>query len=599
MKTIVTIILLSVASFVTAQETKLWATINDISKLEKDSAYLALNLNTTKAFPASRNANLQKVYEFSTNNINEVTLINILSKFSEVSGIEIAPTYQSLGDPNDYNTNMYDYALNLINAPMAWNITTGDSTIAIGISDTNFDLTHEELINKSLYVSPNIYGTDYNHGTAVAAIAAGNTNNVIGNSSIGYNTHIKFFGMGYSELLNATYNGCRVINASWASGCTYNQYGQAVIDEVYANGSIVVAAAGNGSTCGGANNLVYPAAFDHVISVTSIGASDNHERIAGNSNSTHQHNPQVDICAPGYGVTVAWANNSYYTSTGTSFAAPYVSGTIALMLSVNPCLTFEAVEDILDSTAVDIYELNPSYVGLLGSGRLNAGEAVNLAMQWIMSVELNTQNVLCNGMNNGSIEAVVTGGVAPYTYLWNTGAVTPSILNAPAGSYVVTVTDANGCIKTNTSEITEPAVLEAAIKGIDGGLDLEIAGGTPEYEIEWNTGATTEDLQTTEAGFYEVLVTDANGCMVSANIELEGEISSVNELNHQVSIYPNPAQNIVNIHGISANDIELVDINGRTYSVTVIDNQFSVNNIPTGTYTFTTGNNLVKKIIVL
>jgi hypothetical protein len=598
MKTIVTIILLSVASFVTAQETKIWATINDISKLEKDSAYLALNLNTTKAFPASRNANLQKVYEFSTNNINEVTLINILSKFSEVSGIEIAPTYQSLGDPNDYNTNMYDYALNLINAPGAWNITTGDSTIAIGISDTNFDLTHEELINKSLYVSPNIYGTDYNHGTAVAAIAAGNTDNGVGSSSIGYNTHMKFFGMSYNELLTATYNGCRVINASWASGCTYNQYGQMVIDEVYANGSIVVAAAGNGSTCGGSSNLVYPAAFDHVISVTSVGASDNHERFLGNSNLTHQHNSQVDICAPGYDV-IAPVGNSYVTVNGTSFAAPYVSGTIALMLAVNPCLTFEAVENILDTTAVDIYPFNSAYIGLLGAGRLDAHNAVRLAELWVMNVHVTAENVTCFGMNNGSVAAVVTGGNAPYTYEWNTGTTTPLIQNATAGLYEVSVIDANGCMRVASAEVTEPPVLEAAVKGINGWIDLAIAGGTPGYEIEWNNGATTEDLYNIETGFYEVLVTDATGCMVSANIEFEAEISSVNELNQRVSIYPNPAQNIVNISGIDVNAIELMDITGRTYKVTVIDNQFNVNEIPAGTYTFTTGNNLVEKIIVL
>lgn len=598
MKTIVTIILLSVASFVTAQETKIWATINDISKLEKDSAYLALSLNTTKAFPASRNANLQKVYEFSTNNINEVTLINMLSKFSEVSGIEVAPTYQSLGNPNDYNTNVYDYALTLINAPSAWNITIGNSSIAIGISDSNFDLTHPELINKSLYTSTNIYGTDYNHGTAVASIAAGNTDNEVGSSSIGYNTHMKFFGMSYNELLTATYNGCRVINASWAAGCTYNQYGQMVIDEVYANGSIVVAAAGNGSTCGGANNLVYPAAYDHVISVTSVGANDNHERILGNSNSTHQHNSQVDICAPGYDV-IAPVGNSYVNVSGTSFAAPYVSGTIALMLSVNPCLTFEAVENILDTTAVDIYPFNSAYIGLLGAGRLDAYNAVRLAELWVMNAQVTADNVTCFGMNNGSVAAVVTGGNAPYTYEWNTGATTPSIQNATAGLYEVTVTDANGCMRVASAEVSEPPVLEAAVKGINGWIDLAIAGGTPGYEIEWNNGATTEDLHNIETGFYEVLVTDANGCMVSTNIEFEAEISLVNELNQQVSIYPNPAQSIVNITGIDVDAIELMDIAGRTYKVTVIGNQFNVNEIPAGTYTFTTGNNLVEKIVVL
>ena len=94
----------------------------------------------------------------------------------------------------------------------------------------------------------------------------------------------------YNEMLSATYSGAKVINCSWSSSCSYNGYAQQVIDEVYNNGSVIVASAGNGSTCGGASNLVYPASYNHVISVTSIGAMDNHERFMGNPSTTHQHN---------------------------------------------------------------------------------------------------------------------------------------------------------------------------------------------------------------------------------------------------------------------------------------------------------------------
>ena len=87
--------------------------------------------------------------------------------------------------------------------------------------------------------------------------------------------------------------------------------------------------------------------FDNVFSVTSIGSSDNHEKNIGDPNSTHQHNDMVDLCAPGYDVKVQPDHNWELYSSGTSFAAPFVSGTVALMLSVNHCLDNEDIELIL------------------------------------------------------------------------------------------------------------------------------------------------------------------------------------------------------------------------------------------------------------
>ena len=89
----------------------------------------------------------------------------------------------------------------------------------------------------------------------------------------------------------------------------------------------------------------------------------------------------VDIAAPGYDVALSAAPGWYLNTSGTSFAAPYVSGTAALMLAVNPCLTNDDLEILLKSSAANIDALNPSYVGLIGAGRLDAYEAVMLASQ--------------------------------------------------------------------------------------------------------------------------------------------------------------------------------------------------------------------------
>ena len=331
------------------------------------------------AFPNSRKQILKNVIEI-TCDCNESDLVDAIAKMSDVFvQPEIGPHYEVLFTPNDLTaTFAEDYALDLIRAQDAWDITHGDSTIIIAISDQNFQIEHEDLIGKiHHYDASNTASVA--HGTAVAVSAAGRTNNGIGKSSIGFDSELALYMMSYNDILIASYAGSRVINVSWTSGCSFSLYTQNVMDEVYENGSIVVVAAGNGSTCGGAANLVYPAACDHVISVTGIGSADNHEIIQGDTLSTFQHNATVDISAPGIQVALTGGNGYYVTANGTSFAAPIVSGTIALMLAVDTCLTFEDIETILYSTSVDIDYLNPTYAGRLGAGRLDAGAAVLMA----------------------------------------------------------------------------------------------------------------------------------------------------------------------------------------------------------------------------
>jgi len=339
--------------------------------------------NVEQAVPSSRVPKLQKVYEVTCNCDAIDLTIAIHEDAKELTNPQEAPKYELLESPNDYNTAFAtDYALDLIGAKHAWDSSKGDSNTIIGISDGNYHYNHEELIGKVASADYTNASTYIAHGTAVAIAAAGNTNNGVGKSSIGYNCRLNLVGMNYNSVVEMSYAGARVINLSWTSGCSNNIYIQDIIDEVYNNGSIVVASAGNGSTCGGASNLVYPAACDHVIAVSSIGPLDNHERVIGDASTTHQHNSSVDICAPGYDVPLSGGPGWYLTANGTSFASPLVSGTIGLILSARPCLTFEEVQEILTLTAVNIDSLNPNYAGNLGAGRMDAGAACKLALTY-------------------------------------------------------------------------------------------------------------------------------------------------------------------------------------------------------------------------
>ena len=139
-------------------------------------------------------------------------------------------------------------------------------------------------------------------------------------------------------------------------------------------------------------------------------------------------------------------------------------------------------------------------------------------------------NVLCNGGLTGSIDITPAGGTPAYSYTWSNGATTQNISGLSAGTYSVTITDANGCTITASFTLTEPAVLNQNITSqiynggynvscngaSDGSITLSVTGGTPGYSYLWSNGATTQNVSGLSAGTYSVTITDANGCETSS-----------------------------------------------------------------------------------
>jgi hypothetical protein len=132
-------------------------------------------------------------------------------------------------------------------------------------------------------------------------------------------------------------------------------------------------------------------------------------------------------------------------------------------------------------------------------------------------------NETCNQLNNASVSVVAAGGTTAYSYAWNSGQTTASVSNATAGTYTVTVTDANGCTVSTSTVVTQPDVLTATLESTvnvscstitpDGAINIATTGGTTAYTYAWTgSAATTEDLTGLAAGNYTLTVTDANGC---------------------------------------------------------------------------------------
>ena len=177
----------------------------------------------------------------------------------------------------------------------------------------------------------------------------------------------------------------------------------------------------------------------------------------------------------------------------------------------------------------------------------------------------------------------VTGGVLPYTYLWGTLQTQDTVIVYQAGVYYVIVTDALGCVKTDSVHLNQPTELQvstiahdATCAGAsDGSIDLTVSGGTLSYSFAWSndfgttTFATTEDITNQPAGFYIVNVTDAHGC-------LSGTLDIINEPSPIVisSFTPTSgvAGNTVTISGSGFTPATAVSFNGTPASSFTINN---------------------------
>ncbi|UPT68693.1 MAG: Ig-like domain-containing protein [Sphingobacteriales bacterium JAD_PAG50586_3] len=163
---------------------------------------------------------------------------------------------------------------------------------------------------------------------------------------------------------------------------------------------------------------------------------------------------------------------------------------------------------------------------------INVGSVSNLALA------ATAVNATCHGINNGSGCAQATGATAPISYLWSNGDTTQCVDSLAPGTYIVTIIDANGCTGSDTIVITEPEMLAIAgdvlvypngynisvIDGTDGAIDITVSGGSGSYAYNWNVGngsTTLEDQISLPADTYVVVVTDTNGCAVTAEYILE------------------------------------------------------------------------------
>ena len=149
------------------------------------------------------------------------------------------------------------------------------------------------------------------------------------------------------------------------------------------------------------------------------------------------------------------------------------------------------------------------------------------------SISLNsassTLDVDCNGGSNGSIALNISGGTQPFTFSWSNGSNMQDLNFVGAGTYMVTLTDGNGCTSTFSETITEPSPISISTLtqmnpscngSADGMITLDIMGGTAPYTVSWNTGQSGPSISGLMNGAYLATVLDANGCTENITIQL-------------------------------------------------------------------------------
>jgi subtilisin family serine protease len=299
-----------------------------------------------------------------------------------------------------------------INAPEAWDINTGSSTIIVGVIDTGVDYNHEDL-SVNMWTNPgeiagngidddgngyvdDVYGIDaynndsdpmddHNHGTHCSGTIGGVGNNGIGVAGVNWNVKImalKFLGssgsgstsgalecLNYAVMMKNTYGvNIRLTSNSWGGG----GYSQPLGDAIEASknaGMLFIAAAGNSSSDNDSSPH-YPSSYEN-DNVIAVAATDRNDSM---SSFSSYGATSVDLGAPGSSILSTTVGNTYATYSGTSMATPHVAGAAALVWARYRSYTWSGVKNLISNTVDPLASLSGK---VLTGGRLNVYNALS------------------------------------------------------------------------------------------------------------------------------------------------------------------------------------------------------------------------------
>lgn len=203
-------------------------------------------------------------------------------------------------------------------------------------------------------------------------------------------------------------------------------------------------------------------------------------------------------------------------------------------------------------------------------------------------VGLNPHDLYC-GVSLGSIDAAVTGGTQPYTYMWSSGSSATSLSNLNTGTYGLSVTDANGCVSSSTATIRMLGMLAVnasvthaiSCYGLnDGVVAATCENGAAPLMYSWSTGHAVYEVNNMFAGSYQVTVTDAWGCSGQSSVTLVTPSAMVVEM---TPVSPK----CYNTHDGQVNVLTTGGVSPYTYAWNNASTSQTLTNVAAGTYSLT------------
>lgn len=198
--------------------------------------------------------------------------------------------------------------------------------------------------------------------------------------------------------------------------------------------------------------------------------------------------------------------------------------------------------------------------------------------------------LVCFGDCDAAIDALPQGGTGPFTYRWNTGATTQSIVGIPSGTYSVTITDANGCTATATGTVANPptinlttTVVNPSCGGSNGSATATATGGRPPFTYRWSNNQVGQTVTGLGVGTYFVTATDSKGC------NKVGSVVVTSNAGFTISITPTDAS------CAASNGSARANVTGGTAPIRYLWSNGStnqtINNLGAGNYTVTVTDN--------
>ncbi len=205
--------------------------------------------------------------------------------------------------------------------------------------------------------------------------------------------------------------------------------------------------------------------------------------------------------------TICLGSSATLTPTGSGLTYNWSNGSVGSPITVSPTVT---TTYLVTATA---------------SGGCSDTSHATVVVDSILATISHVDSVLCNGQSTGSATVIASLGAPNYTYSWNTNPAQNSATatSLPAGTYIVTATDADGCTSTASAVVDQPTLVspvltptnEGCLHSCTGGIATSVSGGTGPYTYAWTEGETTSSLTGLCAGTYTVSVTDSHNCEVT------------------------------------------------------------------------------------